>query len=419
MLMLSIQHDGLVMVDVKDHLNESSVNIPSIMGRSDIRPHAADGNCLFCKDLEHQGPDDNSQKRMMALFENYNVIGLNDTYWQKFMKGVEHHIYLLCPTEVNVFVFKTRQWEPVHVKDLSDPEYEEDMIDGLVMDSGRKNTLRSLAKSFSRFDRHGKDISRNMWSADFVRGKGSGLIFLLHGRPGVGKTCTAECIAAFTKRPLMVLTPSDIGATPEDVELNLTKMFKRAMSWDTVLLIDEADVFMERRSTSDLLRNSLVAGFLRALENYDGMLFLTTNRVGSFDDAFISRVHIQLYYPEFTDKDREMVWKTFTDKLQRERGDSLRLNIDAKEYIRSAQMRAVEWNGREIRNALQTAVALAEFDAEKDEEGKIIVTDAHLKAVVELSADFKRYLSELHSGNESKRAERKYERLDDFQRGSE
>jgi hypothetical protein len=161
-----------------------------------------------------------------------------------------------------------------------------------------------------------------------------------------------------------------------------------------------------------------VAGFLRALENYDGMLFLTTNRVGAFDDAFISRVHIQLYYPEFTDKDREMVWKTFTDKLQRERGDSIRLNIDAKEYIRGAEMRAVKWNGREIRNALQTAVALAEFDAEKDEDGKIIVTDAHLKAVVELSADFKKYLNDLHSGNESKRAERKYERLDDYQRDS-
>lgn len=60
----------------------------------------------------------------------------------------------------------------------------------------------------------------------------------------------------------MVLTPSDIGTSPENVERNLTKMFKRAMSWQTVLLIDEADVFMERRSTSDLLRNSLVAGTL-------------------------------------------------------------------------------------------------------------------------------------------------------------
>lgn len=58
----------------------------------------------------------------------------------------------------------------------------------------------------------------------------------------------------------MILTPSDIGATPQEVEKSLTKMFKRAMSWNTILLIDEADVFMERRSTSDLLRNSLVAG---------------------------------------------------------------------------------------------------------------------------------------------------------------
>lgn len=185
------------------------------------------------------------------------------------------------------------------------------------------------------------------------------------------------------------------------------------------------------------------------------MLFLTTNRIGAFDDAFISRVHIQLYYPEFTDKEREMVWKTFTDKLKRERGNYIRLDIDAREYISGAEMRAVEWNGREIRNgeylpiitaiflrslafyasllyrsltsqqysllltdktALQTAVALAEYDAQKDEEGRIIVTDTHLKAVVELSADFKKYLNELHSGNESKRAERKYERLDDYEK---
>lgn len=63
--------------------------------------------------------------------------------------------------------------------------------------------------------------------------------------------------------------------------------------------------------------------------------------------------------------------------------------------------------------ALQTAAALAEYDAEKDEEGKILITDVHLKAVVELSADFKTYLNELHRGDEAKRAERKYERLDD------
>lgn len=70
----------------------------------------------------------------------------------------------------------------------------------------------------------------------------------------------AECIAAFTKRPLMILTSSDIGTDPATVEKELTKHFKTAKGWDAVLLIDEADVFMERRSVADLTRNSLVAG---------------------------------------------------------------------------------------------------------------------------------------------------------------
>jgi len=58
----------------------------------------------------------------------------------------------------------------------------------------------------------------------------------------------------------MVITSSDIGTRPDSVEMNLTRIFKRAVSWDAVLLIDEADVFMERRSSTDLDRNSLVAG---------------------------------------------------------------------------------------------------------------------------------------------------------------
>lgn len=93
---------------------------------------------------------------------------------------------------------------------------------------------------------------------------------------------------------------------------------------------------------------------MRALEFYDGILFLTTNRVGAFDDAFISRIHIQLYYPDFTDEQRQQVWNTFMDKLRAERGDYIRLDIDGKEYLRGAEMRALKWNGREIRNGSNT-----------------------------------------------------------------
>ncbi|KAK8000456.1 P-loop containing nucleoside triphosphate hydrolase [Apiospora arundinis] len=311
------------------------------------------------------------------------------------------------------------------------------MVNSLIMDEAKKRTLTSLAKSFARRNKTNEEITKPMWSADFVAGKGAGSTFLLHGKPGVGKTLTAECIAAFTKRPLMILTSSDIGVDADEVEQNLSRHFKNAKSWGAVLLIDEADVFMERRSTADLHRNSLVAGFLRALEYYEGILFLTTNRIGSFDDAFISRIHVQLYYPEFTDDQRQLVWKTFIDKLERERKGYMRLSISAKEYIKESKKSNLKWNGREIRNgescpyrlihivpivdattdpmshnsAFQTAVSLAEYDAEKDEEGTILVTDEHLRAVVELSTDFKDYLKDLHMGDEDKRAEQRSERL--------
>ncbi|CAJ2501364.1 Uu.00g042170.m01.CDS01 [Anthostomella pinea] len=402
--------DGLVMTDLKSFYADGGYK-PNLMETADCRNWTSDCKCPACK-----SKTTDKDKKMVSLFEDYNYIGLETT------DTLTPHQYFLCHFEMESFVFRTRTWENLHVRHFFEPKFDEDLINHLVMESKRKRTLKSLAKSFARVDKHGDPLTRDPWTADFVKGKGHGLIFLLHGRPGVGKTCTAECIAAFTKRPLMVLTSSDIGTESATVETNLTKNFKTAKSWGAVLLIDEADVFMERRSTADLVRNSLVAGlrltshsgFLRALEFYDGILFLTTNRVGSFDDAFISRVHLQLYYPDFDDDQRRQVWQTFMDKLVKERGDYMRLNVDAKDYIRGSEMKALKWNGREIRNAFQTAVSLAEYDAEKGEDGKVMVTDEHLRAVVELSRDFKDYLNELHKGDEAKRAERKYERLDSY-----
>ncbi|OLN96128.1 ATPase family AAA domain-containing protein 3B 1 [Colletotrichum chlorophyti] len=393
---------GLVMVDIDGYTRAFPNVTPLAIGDEDLRNWSSSCTCDTCKERKR-----NLDIQLAPLFGDL----ANDMILVPEMDDFQ---YLLCPSSVVGYVFRTRSWELLHVRCLLPPQFDENMIGHLVMSEQRLKTLKALSKSFARVNKHNDDIKTAKWSADFVKGKGNGLIFLLHGKPGVGKTCTAECIAEFTRRPLMTLTSSDIGTDPKTVEFNLTENFKRAMSWGAVLLIDEADIFMERRSTSDLARNSLVAGFLRALEFYDGILFLTTNRVGSFDDAFISRIHVQLYYPDFTDEERQKVWKTFIDKLGRERGDTLRLTIDAKEYIESTKKHDVKWNGREIRNAFQTAVALAEYDDEKDSEGRVMVTDSHLRAVIELSKDFKGYLRELHRRDEGKRAEDRHERLDSY-----
>jgi Cdc6-like AAA superfamily ATPase len=65
------------------------------------------------------------------------------------------------------------------------------MIDKLVMDATRIKTLKALAGSYIRQNIHGEKTEVASWSADFIQGKGQGQIILLHGKPGVGKTCTA------------------------------------------------------------------------------------------------------------------------------------------------------------------------------------------------------------------------------------
>jgi hypothetical protein len=88
---------------------------------------------------------------------------------------------------------------------------------------------------------------------------GRGLIILLYGPPGTGKTSTAEAIAAYTGKPLYAITCGDIGITPLDVEENLRMHTERAEEWGCVLLLDEADVFLARRTWTDMNRNALVS----------------------------------------------------------------------------------------------------------------------------------------------------------------
>jgi len=160
-----------------------------------------------------------------------------------------------------------------------------------------------------------------------------------------------ECVAQEAKRPLLSLTCSDIGTEPGKVESSLETWFKLAKHWGAILLLDEADVCMERRTTADLVRNNLVAGFLRALEYYQGILFLTTNRIGTFDEAFFSRIEIPIYYPDFTDDQRFQIWNNFFAKFEEEKESTMRIAQAAKDFVQeNPTLLALEWNAREIRS---------------------------------------------------------------------
>lgn len=86
------------------------------------------------------------------------------------------------------------------------------------------------------------------------------------------------------------------------------------------------------------------------MESCQSILFLTTNRVGSFDDAFVSRIHVSLYYRDFTEEDRRKVWTTFFNKLAKDRKNAMHVPVETILYTTGPEVANLKWNGREIRN---------------------------------------------------------------------
>ncbi|KAJ6444611.1 ABC transporter [Purpureocillium lavendulum] len=199
----------------------------------------------------------------------------------------------------------------------------------------------------------------------------------------------------------------DLGTNAKEVETALQRNFTLASQWQCILLLDEADVFLAERRREDFTRNGLVAVFLRVLEYYSGVLFLTTNRIGDFDEAFASRIHMSLYYPPLSSTSTIKVF-TLNLNIIRERYEASgrRIKIEEAEIIDNAGVYFREnawarWNGRQIRNACQTALALAEFDAqpagkkydlETNSKARVTLKASHLQLVSAAYLEFTQYL---------------------------
>lgn len=158
--------------------------------------------------------------------------------------------------------------------------------------------------------------------------------------------------------------------------------------WDCVVLLDEAEVFLQERSLQDLQRNALVSVFLRVLEYYDGILILTSNRVGTFDEAFKSRIQLALHYEKLTQSSRKRVWENFINRLKSFETDGI--DIDNLWSHRN-DLSKFDMNGREIRNAVTTARQLAMY------KGKPL-DFISLRHVINVSSKFDKYLRNVNEG---------------------
>jgi ATPase family associated with various cellular activities (AAA) len=190
----------------------------------------------------------------------------------------------------------------VHVADMTLYAYQPDLKQKLILPEEQTDLIDILTAEM--------DVLMD----DIVAGKSGGTTVLCAGPPGVGKTLTAEVYAEIIQRPLYRVHSGQLGLSVASMESALKEALMRAQRWGAVMLIDEADVYIKRRD-DDITMNAVVGVFLRVLEYFNGLLFLTTNRIDDIDEAIVSRCIALIKFHPPNDEARRKIWTVMTEQF--------------------------------------------------------------------------------------------------------
>lgn len=253
----------------------------------------------------------------------------------------------ICTPYISCYALDLDAWGQCLVTDLSAISYRDDAFEHLCLDSliaigdgtvmRKKDLIRKLVTNYDKIDRR-----------DFIDGKTSGLIITLHGPPGVGKTLTAEATSEVLHRPLCKISAGALGTTPATVEEALRKFFDNVKRWNGIALIDEVDIFLEKRTShTDIVKNAIVGVFLRMIEYCNAITFMTSNRIDCIDPAIDNRIDVKLEYGELSVDDKVRIYESKTKHIKG-------MPDESPDDVLDFMARYPHLNGRNLKSIIKT-----------------------------------------------------------------
>ncbi|KAL6910292.1 hypothetical protein GGI43DRAFT_427020 [Trichoderma evansii] len=244
----------------------------------------------------------------------------------------KNNLLLLCSPVIVGYSLASLEWLEFDVRGIEDVKWNEEAWDSLVLEEKMKELIK--ASVASHISNSAFDINNDVLT------KRKGLTIVLHGPPGTGKTLT--------------------------------------VSWNAIVVFDDAQILLEKYDVFSIERNSLVATVSRHLESFQGIIFLTCDTIRAFDGAYQSRIDFVLKYDEPDRRGKSIILKRAIRRataLDLGKTDTL-CDEDYGKLVEN------DLSSREIEKAVELALSLAE--ARKEALGR-----RHLQDVMEMQEKYR------------------------------
>ncbi|KAL4876124.1 hypothetical protein BJY04DRAFT_231952 [Aspergillus karnatakaensis] len=282
--------------------------------------------------------------RAMLDAKAFKTFEPNATYYRTVYRQLKSGIptkdddFAICNPVIVGFSFGTKLWGGLGMDYCRPITWGHEAFNSLVLEANKKKLIHALVTQHTAKTDHFDDV---------IAGKGKGLIGLLSGGPGCGKTLTAEAVSEETRRPLYSVSAGELGTNPADVDSRLTLVLDLSQRWNAILLLDEADVFLQARNTTDVAR----------------------------------RIHFSFSYPDLDFTSRKTIWKTFLTRhsnATKGQGKSTALCFDDSQI---EELATPALNGRQVKNLVSCARSLAL-------DGGETMTMSHLRSALAVTSDW-------------------------------